>query len=431
MKKLIAFTSAAVASSALFATAPVVSDVTMTQALDRTVTITYTLSGEPGIVTVDVQTNRGDDVWVSIGGKHLTHFAGDVNKKVGTGPHTMTWLPVKAWPDNEVKENVKAVVSAWALDVPPDYMVASLTVPSNVFFYVDAEAIPFGVTHDMYKTDYLVMRKCPAANVTWRMGSPTTENGRDKNAETPHLVTLTNDYYIGVYPVTQRQWELVKGNRPSYYKLDTDYATRPVEMVSFEAVRGTAKSGYSWPANGHAVLGSSFMGKLRDFIGLDEFDLPTDAQWEFACRAGCGSALYNGTELEDTTTSENVNRLARYANNGGTPGGVLPPAASTSENGTAKVGSYEPNAWGLYDMLGNVWEWCLDFYSVSPIGFDPETGPAQTDPSLADWGTFRVTRGGTWNNAASHCRCAKRNGVTHESVQYVIGLRVAYPARVP
>lgn len=399
MKNLIVL-SAACAASAAFA-APVVSDVVLSQN-GGTVAIDYKLANETGIVTVDVQTNAGNNVWVSVGGEHLTHFAGDANRKIEPGTRRITWKPRKAWPDNEVTENVKAVVSAWSVSAPPDYMAVSLTIPGEICYYTCAESVPFGATNDLYKTECLLFRKIPAANVRWRMGSPTTESFRIANREMPHVVTLADDYYLGVYPVTQRQYQYLMNARPSKYNLESDYAMRPVEQVSYEDLRGPAASGFSWPSNGHAVKADGFIGKLRTHAGLTGFDLPLEAQWEFACRAGCGASLYNGQELDGQYTAVNLAPLGRYANNGGRIGGKDPEATCTAENGTAKVGSYAPNAWGLYDMLGNVSELCLDFFQESFVGIDPATGP---DTGL--WGG-RVVRGGGWDAQAETCRCGVR-----------------------
>ena len=134
------------------------SSVTMTQRGD-TVTIRYEIENEPGVVTVDIQTNG-----VSIGGQYLTHFAGDVNRLVDVGQHTMTWKPRKAWPDEKIVDGVTAVVTAWATNAPPDYMAVHLVAAETVRYYADKESVPFGVTNDMYKTDWLLMRKIPAAN---------------------------------------------------------------------------------------------------------------------------------------------------------------------------------------------------------------------------------------------------------------------------
>ena len=419
MKKLIAFTSAAAASLAIYA-APQVSDVTLTQDASKTVTITYKLKNEPGIVTVDIQTNAGEKGWVSIGGQYLTYFKGDANKLVqpsATETRTITWKPRKAWPDNAVTENVKAVISAWATNAPPDYMAVSLLGTKEVFYYTCKENVPFGVSNDLYKTEMMLMRKIPAANVQWRMGSPTTETGR-KTDEVARLVTLDEDYYIGVYEVTQRQYELIRsGVKPSYNNNVDDYATRPVEQVAYTAIRGTGKL---WPADGHEVDNNNVINSLRSLTGVSGFELPTDAQWEFACRAGCGAALYDGKELEnDSGTSANLARLARYVKNGGkTADNQRWPKDCTAEHGTAKVGSYEPNAWGLYDMLGNASEWCLDWWASKPTSEEVEAGGPTT-------GTHRVYREPSYVVDATACRCARRMAKDPAYNNYDAGFRLA------
>jgi len=427
MKKLIAISAACASIAAV--SAPVVSDVSMSQA-GSTVTIGYTLSGEPGIVTVDIQTNNAArGVWESIGAERLTFFGGDVNRRVEPGARSITWKPRKAWPDNISSKNAKAVVTAWATNAPPDYMVTSLAASNTVFFYTSAEMIPGGVTNDLYKTECLVMRKCPAANVQWRMGSPTTEANR-KSSEAPHVVALADDYYIGVYPVTQRQYEMMMNavganeaaRRPSGFKLESDYATRPVERVSYEVLRGSSADGVVWPDTGHAVKQNTFLDSVRRHTGLDGLDLPTEAQWEFACRAGCGTAYYNGEN-----GSSALDALGRYRLNGGYADGVnessTVTATCTAENGTSKVGTYLPNSWGIYDMLGNVQEWCLDWYQDNLGGVSPETGP--------DTGSNRVYRGGGWGWSAADCRCASRASNSPTTVWPKIGFRLACPAEIP
>jgi formylglycine-generating enzyme required for sulfatase activity len=381
----------------------------------RAVTITYTILDEPAVVTVDIQTNG-----VSIGGENLWYFAGDVNKVVAAGARTITWRPDKAWPGNKVDSGVKAVVTAWATNTPPDYMVVSLVAAKGVNWYATAESVPFGVTNDMYKTENLVLRKCPAANVQWRMGSPTTEAGRytADARETAHLVTLTNDYYIGIYEMTQRQHELLTNLRPSTYTNDAYYATRPVETASYNNIRGALSAGANWPSFGSAVGASSPIQKLRDITGIDTFDLPTVAQWEFACRAGCGSALYNGKELDPTWpyVSSDLALIGRYSQNGGKNGSAAYAADCSPDYATAKVGSYAPNAWGIYDMLGNVREWCRDWFNAEYYLCDPETGPSS--------GSGRANRGGSCIENADKCRSAYFHGNSDGGNYTDIGYRV-------
>jgi len=261
---------------------------------------------------------------------------------------------------------------------------------ASSYFVTYRDAVPSGGWSDEYKTTKLVLRKISAG--TFTMGSPTGEVGR-YDSETQHQVTLTKDYYVGVFPVTQRQWELVKGSRPSYFKNDAYYAPRPVERISYDMIRGSS-AGAGWP-NSSAVDPTSFLGILQAKSGL-VLDLPTEAQWEYACRAGTTTALNSGKNLTSTGQDSEMDKVGRYWCNGG---------SSYSQRcdwsaGTAKVGSYAPNAWGLYDMHGNVCEWCLDWYGSY-------SGDV-TDPKGSSSGSRRVLRGGGWLSNANICRSAYR-----------------------
>ena len=271
--------------------------------------------------------------------------------------------------------------------------------------------VPSGGWTDTYKTTKLVMRKIPKG--TFTMGSPSGELGR-YSIETQHQVTLTKDFYIGVFEVTQRQWELVMGNRPSYFNNSSYYTTRPVEQVSYYDIRenpaNSDDSAVDWP-NNSTVNASSFMGKLRAKTGLATFDLPTESQWEYACRAGTTTALNTGYNLTSASSDPRMDVAGRYWYNGGSGYSQT----CTTSAGTAKVGSYLPNAWGLYDMHGNVWEWCLDWYGAYP--------GTVSDPSGSSSGSDRVERGGSWYYYTSDGRSARRSYLNPSGRHLRLGFR--------
>jgi formylglycine-generating enzyme required for sulfatase activity len=268
--------------------------------------------------------------------------------------------------------------------------------------------VPKGGWKDEYKADKLVLRKIEPG--TFTMGSPEDEVGRSGN-EKQHEVTLTKAFYIGVFEVTQKQWERVMGNWPSQFSNVKYRDERPVDTVSYNDIRGK-DDGANWPT-ANSVDALSFLGKLRARTGK-AFDLPTEAQWEYACRAGAVTALNSGKNLTEKESCPNLTELARYKANSGNGG----QNADTSV-GTAKVGSYLPNAWGLYNMHGNVWEWCLD-----KIGNDSGT---TSDPKGAASGLLRVGRGGGWARSANECRSAYRSSYTPGNAFSDIGLRVSVP----
>lgn len=259
-----------------------------------------------------------------------------------------------------------------------------------------------------YKTKKLVLRRIEAGSFT--MGSPPDELGRYVN-EDLHPVTLTKPYYIGLFEMTQRQWELAMGSNPS----QDIGPMRPVECTSYDDIRGR-DAGSRWPAD-NAVDPGSLVGKLRAKTGLP-FDLPTDAQWEHACRAGTQTALYTGANLADTRHDPAVDQIARYGYDNGTHGGIQDGKGGYPTRHTT-VGSYRPNAWGLYDMGGNVWELCRDWYALY-------LGPsAATDPAGPPSGQERVRRGGAWDNSAWHCRSASRDHFGPSDPAFANGFRLA------
>jgi len=279
-------------------------------------------------------------------------------------------------------------------------------------------AVPPGGWSDEYKTTKMVFRRIPAG--TFMMGSPVSELGQiyTWGDETRHQVTLTQPFYIGIFEVTQMQWERVMGTWPSYFNNATYYASRPVERVSYYQIRenpnNIGDSAVNWPTNS-LVNANSFMGKLRSRTGK-AFDLPTESQWEYAGRAGMTTALNSGFNLTDVNSDTHLAKLGRFWYNGG---------SDYTQNGntsvaTAKVGSYLPNAWGLYDIHGNVWEWCLDWYGAYP--------GTVSDPKGATTGSYRVFRGGGWGDYAGYCRSASRGYNAPYGAYETVGFRVALPS---
>jgi formylglycine-generating enzyme required for sulfatase activity len=208
------------------------------------------------------------------------------------------------------------------------------------------------------------------------------------------------------------------GTWPSYFTNATYRDSRPVEQVRYHEIReNPANSPISpnWPASAQ-VHADSFMGRLRTKTGLVTLDLPTEAQWERACRAGTGTALNSGHDLTGIDIAPRISWVGRYYYDH--PGGYSSDSGVSTAGGTAKVGSYLPNAWGLYDMHGNVWEWVQDWFAREyPTG-------SVTDPVGPATVSRRIVRGGSWVNAASGCRSAVRNDHNPAHGKATIGFRL-------
>lgn len=410
-------------SKSVCASLPVVDNVRMVQdASSRTVTITYQLRDAPGIVTVDIQTNG-----VSIGAKNFRNIAGDVNKEIQpAGVHMITWEAEKSWEGHKVS-NATAKVCAWVISAPPPYMAIDLRLPSqndNLRWYTSEDALPEGIESDIYRSSILVMRKIyQPEGGEWIMGSPECENyrgtGRDGfGLENYHRVTLTNDYWMSVFQITQKQWTLVMNvnESPSYFKKEGEawWMSRPVEQVSYQDIRGTDVNS-QYPIDSYD--NNSFMGRISSLTGLS-FDLPTEMQWEYACRAGTDTSLNNGKNLTENKRDPELDKLGRYGYNGGkvpVDWGLDNAKPDDPNHGTTRVGSYLPNNWGLYDMHGNVWEYCLDWYSEDIQGLNG-IPPAS--------GGKRILRGGTCQADPSRCRSASRGNIKPDVQDRYAGFRV-------
>jgi formylglycine-generating enzyme required for sulfatase activity len=211
---------------------------------------------------------------------------------------------------------------------------------------------------------------------TFMMGSPAGEPGRGRDSdETLHQVTLTHGFYMQTTEVTQGQWRSVTGSDISYFKNCGDDC--PVEQVSWNDAQ-------------------EFIRRLNKKEGGSRYRLPTEAEWEYAARAGTTTPFNTGTGNCLSTDQANYN--GSYPISGCSKG--------EDRQTTVKTGSFSPNAWGLYDMHGNVFEWCQDWYGDYPSG-------SITDPDGPTSGSSRVSRGCAWMNSSSRlCRSAYRNFLT-------------------
>jgi formylglycine-generating enzyme required for sulfatase activity len=227
----------------------------------------------------------------------------------------------------------------------------------------------------------------------FRMGSPPTEFERGTDEGPQREVTLSQPFYMCINPVTQRQYEQVMGQNPSYFTEGKGGgADHPVERVSWDDAQEFCRRLSELPAE-----------KAHGRV----YRLPTEAEWEFACRAGQTAPFAFGTAL----SSRDANFNGNYPYGGAQRGPYL--------ERTTRVASYLPNAFGLFDMHGNVWEWCADYYDHAYL----RTGPG-TDPPGPRSGSKRVVRGGSCYNIGRFCRSAYRFGVIPTNRALDIGLRV-------
>lgn len=335
-----------------------------------------------------------------------------VGARVKPGKHRMTWHMDT---DEPTLHSSSFTVTMHAVKGGM-YLVVDLSPGPNAESYpIRYSDTPPDIADDACRTTNLWLRLCLPG--TFMMGSPSDEVGRQSNYsssvgtdqrsgmgyETQHMVTLTKPFYIGIFEFTQRQYELVKGGNPlsSYTHYLGD--TRPAASA-YVTLRGSV-AGAAWPIHSQ-VDPTSFLGLLRARTGC-LFDLPTEAQWEYACRAGTSTAFNDG---QDTSIS-GIGRC-------GTGLYVV------DSRYTAIVGRYKPNAWGLYDMHGNVAECCLDYWTSS-LGTNSDTDPlGPTSSSIRGHNkvdgiykyNMRVVRGGgcgsggdSYITSFSNCRSAARN----------------------
>ena len=246
------------------------------------------------------------------------------------------------------------------------------------------------------------------------MGSPETEAGRWEDEGPRHEVVLTRGFWLAETPCTQALWQEVTGENPSFFRSPE----RPVEKVSWQDCR-------------------AFCGRLNEKVPGLQARLPTEAEWEYACRAGTQTATYIGeVEILGQRDAPAVDAIAWYAGNSGV-GFDLEDGHDSSDwsekqhphrvAGSHPVARKAANAWGLFDMLGNVWEWCEDATdSRSDSGeLEPYDDAEPSEDPVRRRGSQRVLRGGSWDGLARGVRCAARGASAPTNHGFVLGFRLA------
>jgi len=376
---------------------PTVSQVVVRQRWpwSRLVDIDYVLANVTQRIDIAVSAHNGVNP-VALPDNSLT---GDLNGVLEDGAHRIVWDPtVTACTNQGVLAEFNVTLTAAPA---PVYMIVDLTNAAGTLAHVeyiypgDPRLITegrwtnvwFGVTNDaVYATEKLVLRRVSAG--AFRMG---LEEGPQYN------VTMTKDFYASVFQVTVAQWARIMA-------LSSD--STKAKNASYEDIRGATNSvpPVNWFSTGPHVSSNSFLGKLRSKTGFGGFDLPTEAQWEYVCRAG--TTTYYNDGVAGSSTNQ-LNELGWWSGNND---------GSTDPH---PVGMKTANCWGLYDTHGNVWEWCLDWFA-SPLAGGPDpTGPAS--------GLKRVLRGGRWGGTAAECRSASRflpDGLVSTYSSVSVGFRV-------
>jgi formylglycine-generating enzyme required for sulfatase activity len=251
-------------------------------------------------------------------------------------------------------------------------------------------------------TNSIGMELVPIPAGKFMMGSPANEAERDAE-EVQHEVVISRPFYLGAHEVTQEQYSRIMGNNKSFFNESRGGGPDfPVEQVRRQEAIEFCKKLSDLPAEKKA-------GRT--------YRLPTEAEWEYACRAGTTTAFTFG----DTLSSAQANLNGNY------PYGSA--AKGPNRQKTTKVGSFKPNAWGLYDMHGNVWEWCSDWYDPDYYAKSPRTDPTGPDKGVLSTGFtsdfFAVVRGGSWLDEGRGCRSAYRFRFQSIEMYRLVGFRVA------
>lgn len=410
------------------------------------------------------------DVTLKNGEETLTvpasSFSGD-RYGVGAGEHRIVWDPAKTAYVAR-RELANLTVTLTAADVESrKYLIIDMSEGA-----VNGEAAkPWPVSYsatvidtdgdgqwdDEYKRTKMVFRRIEPG--TFTMGSPVAEpdtwNVKNRTgAENQHQVTLTKPFYMGVFEVTAQQFYQIKAWWPNAaYGKSTATGNRPSTNCSYEFLRGSVAQGIDWPATGHAVYEIPSVTAFSNFNHMDAnkislvgwfrrhvadtgllVDLPTEAMWEYCCRAGSAHTFHDGTDLvsgevkdvdpvgSDPAAGTGVYSVARLKKNSlkhdEATASWTDPKDDGDQYGPGPVGSKAPNAWGLYDMHGSVNEWVLDWFAAEAL-------PDATDPAGVTSGTQRGYRGGGYTSYPSDSRAAMRGAAKTTESNMSFGYRFA------
>ena len=420
-EKTVILLGSTMACAAACAVPPEISNVVLAQTGARVGTVAYALSAD-AVVTVEFYTNG---VFFADAGS--VDFIGDVHRKVtadaGNGNGFAFTTPCDVGDGADLTVELKA----WPLDAPPDWMVVDLIAANTVRYYTSSDSIPGGLQDRVYRTDKLVLRKIPAKNTTFTMGLSVKDRDYASTMIAPQEVSFSSDYYIGVWEFTKAQLHNVYPAYP-YDPSQTNgldaaetAETYPAQSLSYGQLRGnldkTEDASALWPRDGHKVGENSVLAMIRGVCGV-ELDLPTEAQWEFACHGGFTTGLGDGNEIgyikNVVTESPTLDAIGWNIKNSGID--------ATSSFKCHDTGLLKPNGYGLYDMHGNVFELVLDRYVANEVKgtLDP-VGPA--DISI----TTCVRKGGHCYNDLVWYHAAFRNSQPVNSADGLYGFRVACP----
>ena len=434
------------------------------------VKVDYILSGVAAPVDVSVAVFNGD-AEVSLEGTSSSFLRGDVYGVSTDGPHVLYLDPTQlkgVLPQYAPSFKVKLALSASPANISEviykivdmnDGTVAHLTradikngrygswtddmeTTFGITNSVDDLLVWTGVTNDLrWAKDKMVFRKIPAAGKTFRMGSQDGEADASATRQKAYAATLSKDFWMGVFEVTQYQFRKIFNSNPSTFQAGADSDVRPVNNIYWALIRGSG-TGMDWSADKtiaeihSSVVSSSFIGRMRQKnpAALAKLDLPSEVQWETAARANVLATFYDGylnTNSAEGQAANHTRLLGRYSGNGGIEGAIT--------NGTARVGSYVPNQYGLYDVLGNVGEITGDVFMETPANqtvfpsgtdwLDPvggyNTSAYDSSYNGASGNNYRsACRGGDWSQSARYCNLSYRTKNSRSTASPMHGVRL-------